>query len=244
VGGYAIFEKAYFARSVSFRDARFETLYLDDVQWPETNYMALRYTNAPFMANLLRLESVDFQNIRDIGGNRFDQSPEQLKESETNLVNMFRAKAPYSFEVYSKLEDYFNREGEPALANQVFIEAKEREGDEATGWAKFANWFLRVTVGYGRIPLLAFGESLLWIVVVGLLCRFFTIIKETKEAPSVPLALLYSLGLFLPLVDLKVDDILELKDKKSGFRYVLGFGKILGWILVPLWTAAVAGLVK
>jgi hypothetical protein len=32
--------------------------------------------------------------------------------------------------------------------------------------------------------------------------------------------------------------------ERTAFLYFLALGRILGWILVPLWTIAIAGLIK
>ena len=249
VDGFAIFDNSYFGRSVSFRNARFENLYLDGVKWPDTSYMVRCYTNNPIMNSLLRVESVDFQSIRDISEDQFDHSPRQLKESESNLVSRLREISPYSFDVYSKLEDYFQREGEPGLADKVFIEAKTREGEEAsTIWSYALNRLLWYTVGYGRQPWRAFIESL--VCVLGLMICCYFVRKEPKSSEKSGkirkwcIAFLYSVGVFLPLVDLKVDNLLDLKIEPTWFRYVRAAGRIAGWILVPLWTVAIAGLIK
>ena len=240
VDGFAIFYNAYFGRSVSFRNARLENLYFDGVQWPETNY-----TTNPSNSTLLRVESLDFQTIRDITGDRFDHTPQQLVESESNLVCMLRERSPYSFDVYSKLEDYFLREGEPGLADKVFIEAKRREGEEASGFgAKFVNKVLYLTVGYGRLPWLAFFESCGCVMILSVLCCFCMEDKKHKQQPGIAISMLYSLDKFLPIIDLNTGDLLDFKKNREWFRYALAFGRILGYVLVPLWTISLAGLIK
>jgi hypothetical protein len=244
VDGFAIFENACFARSVSFRNGAYGNLYFDGVQWPDATYMRNYYTNEPFSTNLLRLEGISFRTIRDITTGPFFHSRQQLKESQANLVTLLQNYTPYSFDIYAKLEAYFRGEGERSLANQVFISAKKREGAEAGPWGRFVNRFLRYTIMYGKWPWLAFGESLIVVILLSLLCEACMLKKDTHTPPSFPLSFLYSLGNCLPLVDLKTADLLEIKPGQDWFRYLLAFAKMLGYILVPLWAVAWAGLVR
>ena len=250
VDGFAIFEDALFTRSVSFRNARFGNLYLDGMHWPEARRLA-GYTNDPAPNELLRLEGMDFDTIRDITtSGRFRHTPEQLKESQKNLLEMFARRSPYSFDIYAKLEKYFVREGAPDLADQVHITAKKREGKEAeTTLARVGNWILQFTVGYGRMPWRTFGESLVIILIWGFFyylggCMVRKIPEKKDERPGFWLALLVSLGTFLPIIDLGTSKLLECKPDKEWFRYVIAAEKILGYILVPLWTMALTGLIK
>ena len=245
VDGFAIFENVIFARSVSFRNARFGNLYLDGTRWPAASIL-MTYTNDPGTNDLLRLEGMDFQTIRDVSSGHFLHTQAQLEESQKNLLTMFAQRSPYSFDIYAKLENYFQREGAPVLADQVYVNAKEREGKEATSYpAKLANAFLRWTVGYGRNPLLAFGESFVFILVWGLLCQR-CMVKKTphRGAPGFGLALFFSLNTFLPIIDLGAGDLLEYRHGKEWFHYLIALEKILGYILVPLWTMALTGLIK
>ena len=247
VDGFAIFENVLFARSVSFQNARFGNLYLDGARWPETNIlMSYRsYTNDP--PNLLRLEGTDFATIRDLTSDHFFHTHAQLVESQSNLLAMLASRSPYSYDIYGKLESYFRREGAPALADDVFVHGKEREGKEASGWAKFANTFLNWTVGYGRQPWKAFCWSLgcIGLSTVFYMCCMVTK-KDPAKSPGFWLALLFSLGTFLPIIDLGASKLLEFPEKNENklLRYWIAVEKILGYILVPLWTLALSGLIK
>ncbi len=253
VEGFAIFENALFARSVSFRNAQFGNLFLDGVQWPDDAVLTTYTKSSPedtLTNNLLRVEGMDFSNIRDITSESFQHTPAQLAESQKNLLAMLGRRSPYSFDIYDKLENYFQRAGAPDLADEIFIQAKVREGREATGrLAKFMNQFLYWTVGYGRQPWKAFLWSLGCIGFWAGLCRFCMVTKAVKKIPSTHnpnwgQALFFSVGTFLPIIDLKVDEVLDFQKDKEWFRYLIGFEKILGYILVPLWTMALTGLIK
>lgn len=106
------------------------------------------------------------------------------------------------------------------------------------------------TIGYGKRPWLAFFESLGCVLVLTMCCYFRAEREQFKgnwvykRIRKLGISFLYSLGLFLPLVDLNVDNLFDSKAEPQWFQYVRSLGKILGWILVPLWTVAVAGLIK
>ena len=246
VDGFAIFENVRFARSVSFRNARFGNLYFDGVRWPDARGL-MTYTNDPKTNDLLRLEGMEFETIRDVTSSHFLHTKAQLVESQTNLLEMFASRSPYSFDIYAQLENYFRREGTPALADEIFIKAKERERVEARGLPRLANWFLGWTVGYGRQPWRAFGWSLGVIGVWGFLCQGCMVRKNPpgkNRPPSLGFALFYSLGTFLPIIDLGTEKELESRHDQQWFNYLIALEKILGYILVPLWTMALTGLIK
>jgi hypothetical protein len=244
VDGFAIFENVLFARSVSFRNARFGNLYLDGVRWPEQNFLT-NYIDDPKTNDLLRLEGMSFTTIRDITSDHFLHTRAQLEESQKNLLAMFTSRSPYSFDIYAQLESFFQREGAPDLADEVFINAKEREGKEATGLAKLANTLLDWTVGYGRKPWKAFIESLACILICAAFCKGCMVKKISPvQPPSWPLAFFFSLGAFLPFIELGTKELLDFRKKREWFCYLIAVEKILGYILVPLWTLALSGLLR
>ena len=55
--------------------------------------------------------------------------------------------------------------------------------------------------------------------------------------------LLYSLDVFIPLIDLRMHESWEPKEGRHFVHIWVHIQRILGWILVPLWLAAVSGLV-
>jgi hypothetical protein len=54
----------------------------------------------------------------------------------------------------------------------------------------------------------------------------------------------YSLGLFLPFVDLQSDKVWKPKADQIFLRNYMRVHILLGWILVPLVLAALTGLIK
>ena len=237
VGGFAIFGKVFFAGTVSFRHANFGNFYLDGTRW----LVPKDWTNW-----VLRLEGMDFHTIRAIEENRFMHTKGQLADSKTNLMRIFGQYAPYSFDVYKKVEDYFRREGEPRLADDVFIAAKDRETELSEGLRRFGNKFLSATVRYGREPWRAFGLSCGIIVLFAFI--YMTGMKDKdpgRNYPSPGRCFLFSLGVFLPFIQLPTTELLDYRTETEWFfRCVAALEKLIGAVLVPLWTIALAGLIK
>jgi hypothetical protein len=110
---------------------------------------------------------------------------------------------------------------------------------------------LELLVGYGRHPWQA-GWFCLAIIGVG--CGLFPLKKmelqdpedRTKPEEERPRynRFWYSLGLFLPVVDLKTSDVWGPKKQYRFLRNYLRVHILLGWILVPIFLAAITGLIK
>ena len=64
------------------------------------------------------------------------------------------------------------------------------------------------------------------------------------EKPAVVRCIVYSLDAFLPIIKLNTEDWLVLRNANSMFGYALIVLTIVGHVLVPLWTVALAGLIK
>ena len=54
----------------------------------------------------------------------------------------------------------------------------------------------------------------------------------------------YSLGLFLPVVDLEMSKVWRPGSDRRWARHYMRLQILLGWILVPLFAAGLTGLVK
>ncbi len=172
---------------------------------------------------------------------------------------MLAEHTPYTFDVYDSLERYFRQEGEPDIADQVFIEGKEQERKQALKRFSFPwclSWFLDVTVGFGRHPWPAACGSAVFIIVGSILFGTFMKRKvhdaQTLHQPRRWRQRImygvdccwYSLGLFLPVVDLKIHDLLEPEPAHRWILWYVYMHTIMGYVLVPIWVAALAGLIK
>jgi len=185
--------------------------------------------------------------------------PEPESESREALLQLANESA-YSADVYSSLEEFFLRQGYRADADKAFIAGKRRERQEwkpkpnesVWGYFRSGNWFqwlgswmLDLLVGYGRHP---WQAGIPCAVLVALGCVLFSPNKmeprNPEEARRVYSRFWYSLGLFLPFVDLQADKVWKPKADQIFLRNYMRVHILLGWILVPLVLAALTGLIK
>jgi hypothetical protein len=149
----------------SFKDAACQRLYLDRVTWPANQATRRGKTN------MLRLDGLDYQYVRAITGPERGLTDvnrrKNHEETWETLKRVLVRSAPFSSDVYIKLENFFRREGELDLADEVYIERKRQERQQIlwpSRWQAFPlswmSWFgsaaLDALVRYGRQPEMAF----------------------------------------------------------------------------------------
>ena len=156
---------------------------------------------------------------------------------------------PYNGSWYSRLEDFFLREGYRAEADKAFIEGKRQERKQ---WERSGRWLLclgslmlDLLVGYGRRP---WQAAIPCAVLIALGCVLFSPKKmeprNPQEAPRAYSRFWYSVGLFLPFVDLQADKVWRPKADQTFLRNYMPVHILLGWILIPIALAALTGLIK
>ncbi len=202
-------------------------------------------------------------NKKDCHGE--DPSPSTL------LCLLDSPKTQYSTEPYLQLEQNLNASGHAGRANSAYIHMRNRQRRErlnrpvnliAAFIAWMVDWFLYITIGYGRWPWLA-G---IWAAVftgVGMWVFQEDRMKEqdggdetekhndnpdsgtvAKKATYSPFW--YSLDVLAPAIELGVDKAWEpdpANPKYSFVRTYSYFHRIAGWILVPLVAVALSGFV-
>ncbi len=195
VGQVASFIMAVFEGPVDFRYADFVQLDLSNPFWPK-------------LATEFRMQEMSYKYIRAAS-----------KESESHKALLkFADQSAYTADVYTNLEQFFKRQGYRADADRAFIAGKCREREEyfrSGDWGRWlGSWMLYLLVGYGRHPERA-GYVGLGIVVLG--CILFPLkkmelqdpkeLEKPKEKRRQYNRFWYSLGLFLPVVDLKTSEV-------------------------------------
>jgi len=167
---------------------------------------------------------------------------------------------PYSGTWYSRLEDFFSREGYRAEADKAFIAGKRREREQwkreskesVWKYLRSGRWFLLqgsrmldLLVGYGRRP---WQATIPCAVMIALGCFLFSPKKmerrNPEKAPRAYSRFWYSLGLFLPFVDLQADKVWRPKADQTFLQNYMRVHILLGWILIPIALAALTGLIK
>ena len=104
---------------------------------------------------------------------------------------------------------------------------------------------LYLLVGYGRRPWQAVVPCA---VLIALGCILFSPNKmepqNPEETPRVYSRFWYSLGLFLPFVDLQANKVWKPKADQTFLRNYMQVHVLLGWVLIPIVLAALTGLIK
>jgi len=227
VGGDADFGYASFDGPVAFRNANFDKLHLSGVLWPNA-------------AAQVQMQGMNYKYIDAVAENEPKSHEALLKSAE---------QWSYTADVYTNLETFFLSHGYRADADEAFIAGKVRERKEYFlsrdwfGWLR--SWMLDLLVGYGRQPWRA-GIPCSVLVLLG--CVLFSPKKmepqNPDDTPRVYNRFWYSLGLFLPFVDLQSNKVWKPKANQTFLRNYMRVHILLGWILVPLVLAAVTGLLK
>lgn len=166
-------------------------------------------------------------------------------ESHHTLLNLID-RAAYSADMYGKLETFFSRQGYAEDADRAFIAGKRRERQEFLhGIRSFGSLLLDWLVGYGRRP---WQAGIPCAVLVALGCVLFSPKKmepqKPEDAARVYSRFWYSLGLFLPFVDLQAHKVWKPKADQTFLRNYMRVHILLGWILIPILLAALSGLIK
>ena len=223
----AFFLKTVFEGKVDFAYADFSLVDLSGASWPK-------------VAAQFSMRGMSYKYIRLVPGNEPESHKALLKLADQSA---------YTADVYSNLEEFFLRQGYRADADEAFIGGKRREREEyfrSGHWFRWlGSWMLDLLVGYGRRPWRA-GIPCAALIALG--CVLFSPKKmepqQPEDTPRVYNRFWYSLGLFLPFVDLQSNKVWKPKADQTFLRNYMRVHILLGWILVPLALAAVTGLIK
>jgi uncharacterized protein YjbI with pentapeptide repeats len=223
VEGEAKLDEVTVTHSADLSHGEFATLDLSKTVWPE-------------QPTEFQMQGLSYKNAR--------AAPKE-RDSHNALLNLAN-KSAYSADVYGNLEGFFARQGYRDDADRAFIAGKRRErGEYLHGLAWFGSWILDLLSGYGRHTGRIGGLCVFW---VALGCLLFSPKKmepqKPEDAARVYSRFWYSLGLFLPFVDLQADKVWKPKSDQTFLRNYMRVHIILGWILIPIVLAALTGLIK
>lgn len=169
-----------------------------------------------------------------------------MSGSGDNVMRLIEL-SKYSPGAYAQLEAYYQREGSQGEADYVHIKGKRRERSNLS----LGPWLLNLLVldgltGYGRRPWQAAIPCAVFIMLGWLVFRR----KEDME-PQKPdyesrhySAFLYSLDLFLPIIDIQAATVWVPRQNRRIGRLYLPVHVILGWVLVTILVAAITGILK
>lgn len=220
VGGPAQLMDVQFADATNFSFSDFSSIYL----------------SGSTFAGALDLQGMSYKYI---------SAAEDEVNSRARLLELVK-QASYSADVYGNLEQFFSRQGYRADADRVFVYGKHRERAERLhGLHWVGSWLLNLLVAYGRHP---WQTSIPCVLLVVLGCFLFSPdkmeLQKKEDAGRIYNRVWYSLGLFLPFVDLQMDRLWRPKSSHWLLRNYVRVHILLGWILIPVVIASLTGLIK
>jgi hypothetical protein len=158
------------------------------------------------------------------------------------------------------LEEFYRRSGNETTARYIYRRGREdlRKNAMRTGsniqWSRsrtLSDWLWRNVTGYGvdlwRLLLIAaavilFGTLLFWIWPGDVLDPVKPSVVHGAGGDGSPNLALYNLDLFLPLVNLHLDN----KWVPDGLllQIYADIHTLIGWLIVPLLVASLAGIMR
>lgn len=142
---------------------------------------------------------------------------------------------------YEQLAAHYNAAGQPTQARRVLYARERNQRQGKTPMARTWSLLQDITVGYGYQP----GRALAWLVI--LLAAGSIIFAITPPAPLQPTtaphfnAVVYSLDLLLPVVDLGQKHAFNPVGPEQWFSYIL---VAAGWVLVTTVAAGAARILS
>jgi hypothetical protein len=225
VADSAIFRDMMINGEVSMMDARFYSVLFSVESLPED-------------AEFMRFDGMTYQHINAEDNNG--------RASSEKLLELAR-RAVYSVSVYRNLEAFFQRQGNPELADKIFVDQKQRERKEVLqGIAWWWSLLLDVLVRHGRSPSRGFLWSALFICIGAFVFwrRNGMEPQKSEDTSRKYNAAWYSLDLFLPFIDLQAASVWIPRNDRWIARNYMRVHTLLGWILIPIGLAALTGIIE
>ncbi len=221
IGDYFSANRAVFSGPVTFNNTTTTGFYADNTTWPQA------------------------QGLIDVRGLAYEDLNVRSKDGQGFLFLLDQS--PYDGRSYHALEKYYLSAGFPSYADKIYVTYKMREttnGLPYDSWQWWWNLFLGGFIIFGKGPELA----VLWFaLIVGFGYLMFR--KKEKMAAIIETnkryrPFLYSLDLFLPLVNLGYASIWSPAPEYKITRIYAVIHKYLGLILIPIAILAFLGIIK
>jgi hypothetical protein len=249
---------AAFEGEANFRNARIDgDLNISDTVFKkslELNYSNINntfYLNNTVFAGppgSIRIRGMICRNVTTEPENRRTGAPPPPAVGQRRPVKSvldFLSHAEYSPDAYAQFEATYRERGEPETANAIGIASKNRQLATLPWYypSRWLGYIAGLTVGYGRLPGLAFLWSVLF-VLVG--CAVFSPDSMQLRDPDdykgrAYSRFWYSLDLFTPAIKLETADVWIPKSDHRRTWLWMRFHRILGWIIVPIGLLALSG---
>ncbi len=212
----------------------FTTLTLEDICLPKTK-------------NSLILDGINYWSVEAKHISAQDDGNCQGSGETVIIGEEVEQSIKYDSSIYTKLEAFLKSKGDPDLADSVYIALKDREMEVHTPVVKGLYYLWALVAGYGRKPL---NTLMFSVFVIAIGCIVFRkksgmIHKEgRKEITYNYNALWYSVDLFVPFVDLNTANAWMPGRERKFAPHWARLQRFLGLILVPIFLAALTGIIK
>ena len=179
---------------------------------------------------------------------RIEVTSQEVEGLEPYLDLLRRAR--YSRQPYQQMAEFFRHKGETSSFRRILIDMHRRERREKAVWRRLWSYILDGAIGFGYRPWLVLIPSAVIVFIGTLVFNSSTILPLEESNPINPpveglYRFLYSLGTFLPLVDLPIVKAWA-KTTYSNLAVWLWahFQAIFGWILAAFGVAALTRWLK
>jgi hypothetical protein len=187
-----------------------------------------------------------------LDGFSFDGLDFDVNSNKTNtnnaprMLDLLNSKScPYTPQAYLELEKYFRANGNPEMADNVYVNMRQRQRNELVWFNRPWDWLLDTMLGYGRktwrAAFCALAFTVLGIIVFAPNRMEW---KDTKQPQRRYSRFWYSLDQLAPVMDLDVAKNWGPRQNDSWMQNYALFHRIVGWILLPLIIGAITGIVK
>ncbi len=219
VHGYIFLNGAAFNGPLSLARTKTKGLFAGDATWPKE------------------------QNVVNVMGLVYDEVDIHDSQGRVDFISLL-GQSPFEIQSYWRLENFYRNKGRPELADHVYVIRKHRERGQGEMhwyyWRWLWNSFLDIFILYGRDPIRVLLWSLLFVVL-----GYFVFHKKEKMRSVVETdrryrPFLYSLDLFLPLVDLGYAKLWKPCSERRFARVYAKIHQYIAWILIPIALLAIA----
>jgi hypothetical protein len=157
------------------------------------------------------------------------------KMDQSELVKLLDH-AEFNPSVYTELEAFFKRQGAFDEADKVFIREKRRMRDRLEGFEWWLNLWQDVTMAYGRQPgrILACAGFFIFLGTLVFSRKDGMVLQNRADVTPRFSAFMYSLDLFLPIIDLHAASIWTPRENRWFAQKYVSVHMVIGRIIILL----------
>jgi hypothetical protein len=234
VDGPAYLKGLTITNKADLTQSNFSTLKLEDICLPKAE-------------DSLVLDGVDYWSVEAKRISAMDNGRCHEDSERVIIGEEVEESIKYESSIYSDLEAFLKRQGDPGAADRVYIAQKDREREDHKPPVKELYILWAVIAGYGRKPVntLVFSGIIILIGCIVFSNEYEMVPTEKRKDRRYNYnCLWYSLDLFMPFVDLRTASAWLPEPGRKFAPHWARLQRFLGLILVPIFLAALTGIIK